>query len=637
MQLQQTLAGKYQILEHIGTGGMSVVYKAKHLQTEQTICIKVLLQSFIEAPEAVRRLRLEAKTLAGLNHPNILRIIALDKDEEQLFIVTEFIEGKTLTEILDAGSKLDSAGIKSLFEQIAEALQYAHLQGVVHRDLKPSNLLITDSNGKQTAKVLDFGIAKVLDHDTFQRMTRTGVLIGTPNYMSPEQCSGEKIDVRTDIYSFGCVLYEVLSGQKPFDGETPLDTMYKHLNCTPPPLVHGSLSAVAMRCLEKDPADRFQNMEEVLDAIRTKEHQHYTAKARRPRKRGPLTLLASIVVLCTLFGTVVGWFYMQLPHVPTKEQFDNRTTKELMEFFQLKLSDKSKFDWPGIDYDLAVLKSRDLGVRERAEWNLFSGMRLQLQNKPSEASDRFADSQLLYHAVDLPAPWAASLLALNISEAEKNDKLAVEVLEKELLYADMNRGTTEEKVLMLTNLTVIHQKSHNYKELLKVMERIKATTEPGSLNELNTIIHLAWLHEVSGHRKEAFSILTNWGNQYAAVADEHIRAEYHLAVGEHLLRAKNLDAAKRELDASLALHQNVSVRPELQDLIHSQISRAHFDLACVLSFKGKPEEALNTMDKAVAQAAYLSDAKLLANERIFQTYLQAQRDKQASKSASVHP
>jgi serine/threonine protein kinase len=258
------LAGRYELLEQIGSGGMSVVWKARNVQMDNIVCVKLLREQLFNET-GLKRLLSEARTLATLDHPNILRVIGLHQDGTRCLLVTEFIAGKSLDQLLKEGTPPEGR-IKRLFQQIAAALQYAHERGFVHRDIKPSNLFITCVDGVETAKILDFGIAKSMESTTFQKLTQSGMLVGTPTYMAPEQCSSSGVDARSDIYSLGCVLYQCLSGKLPFEAESAAEVMLKHLDDTRPQ-ANGPLGLVAWKAMQKAPEDRFQTAAEFAQAL----------------------------------------------------------------------------------------------------------------------------------------------------------------------------------------------------------------------------------------------------------------------------------------------------------------------------------------------------------------------------------
>src|SRR5215471_14946214 len=217
----------YTLLEPIGHGGMAVVYRARQDSLDRTVAVKILSENLAASPEFLERFRREARTVGNLRHPNVITVFDFGEDDRGVpYLVLEFIEGPTLADLMDAG--LDDSRIPDLLDQIAAGLDYAHRRGVIHRDVKPGNVLLTEDGRVVLA---DFGLAWLLEG---AHLTLTGGVIGTPEYMAPEQASGEGIDHRADVYALGVVLYEMLVGERPFVAETPIGVLLKHLQDAAP-------------------------------------------------------------------------------------------------------------------------------------------------------------------------------------------------------------------------------------------------------------------------------------------------------------------------------------------------------------------------------------------------------------------
>ena len=267
--------GTYEILSPLGKGGMGEVWRARDSKLGREVAIKTLPEEYAKDEERLVRFEREAKLLASLNHPNIAAIYGLEEDNGKRFLVLELVEGDTLAERLKHGAIPVEESLK-LALQIAEALEAAHEKGVIHRDLKPLNIKVTPE-GK--IKVLDFGLAKAfhgdgsdvnLSHSPTLSMQATaqGVILGTAAYMSPEQARGVTVDKRADIWAFGCVLYEMLTGRQVFKGELMSDVMASVLKSGPdykglPPTIHPQLRAILRRCLEKEPKQRWHDIGDV--------------------------------------------------------------------------------------------------------------------------------------------------------------------------------------------------------------------------------------------------------------------------------------------------------------------------------------------------------------------------------------
>lgn len=266
--MSSLLGGRYELGQMIGTGGMADVYIAKDQRLSREVAVKILRSDLAKDPAFVARFRKEAKAAAGLNHPAIVAVY--DSGEEPApYIVMELVSGHTLRELIHQGEKLPLSRALEIAEGILAGLEYSHRQQIVHRDIKPANVMITD-NGD--VKVMDFGIARAMD-DLGATLTSTWNVVGTAQYLSPEQAVGELADSRSDIYSTGCLLFELLTGTPPFTGETPVSIAFQHASSTAPlarsinkDLPEG-IEIILAVALAKKPEDRYQSAQEMLDDI----------------------------------------------------------------------------------------------------------------------------------------------------------------------------------------------------------------------------------------------------------------------------------------------------------------------------------------------------------------------------------
>lgn len=258
-----TVLGQYEIIDVLGQGGMSVVFRARHLMTEQEVALKVLPPDLAAYSQVKSRFLEEAKALAQLDHPNIVHLYNFGQENGSHVLAMQYVHGQTWERmILELGHQTWPAAVRIAID-VLRALEYAHGRGIVHRDMKPSNVLVRDDDG--TATVMDFGIAKMT---TSTRLTATGQTMGTVRYMSPEQVRGQEVDARSDIYSLGATLYEAVTGETPFDGNTHFEIMSKHLSEQPArPTSHGvelpaMLEAAILKSLSKRADDRFAGARE---------------------------------------------------------------------------------------------------------------------------------------------------------------------------------------------------------------------------------------------------------------------------------------------------------------------------------------------------------------------------------------
>ncbi|MBX9770453.1 MAG: protein kinase [Candidatus Obscuribacterales bacterium] len=281
----KTFAEKYEILTLLGEGGMCKVYKARHKFMKRIVAVKLLHESTMKDPQAKARFQKEAEAASALNHHNVVTVHDFGfTPSGQAFFVMDCLEGKTLEEIIEytaaTGEKLTLPRAIDLFAQACDGLDHAHRKGIVHRDIKPSNLVvIKQEDGSDVVKIVDFGIAKVLSspegEKNQQQLTQAGEIFGTPAYMSPEQCNGQALDGRSDLYSFACLMYETLAGTPPHVGDTFINTIVKHINDKPKSFTETAPSAnvpihiesVVLKCLEKDPKDRYASAVELKQAL----------------------------------------------------------------------------------------------------------------------------------------------------------------------------------------------------------------------------------------------------------------------------------------------------------------------------------------------------------------------------------
>jgi serine/threonine protein kinase len=270
------LLDRYEVLSQLGEGGMGEVYEVLDRQSGGRFAMKLISRQHADLPNVERRLEHEARAASTLSHPNIVGVHGFGNLEHgSPYLLMDYVDGETLEDLLKARGKLDSACALDIFLQVTAALTHAHAKGVVHRDLKPSNVLLVSKDGNEFAvKLTDFGIAKITEPNDAERakLTQTGEIIGSPLFMSPEQCKGENLDARSDIYSLGCMLFASLSGRNPFEGENPVKILLKHISQDAPPLpselnLKPAWNQVIKSCLAKEPADRYQNAQSLLQDL----------------------------------------------------------------------------------------------------------------------------------------------------------------------------------------------------------------------------------------------------------------------------------------------------------------------------------------------------------------------------------
>ncbi len=290
MTVPQQLTDRYELGEILGFGGMSEVHRARDVRLHREVAIKILRADLVRDPSFYQRFRREAKHTAGLNHPSIVAVY--DTGEAQTpngklpFLVMEYVEGLTVGKLIQRHGAMPAQRAISIIGDVCTALEFSHGRGIVHRDIKPANIMITPTG---TVKVMDFGIAHAMNATTGDRLTATSAVVGTAQYFSPEQARGQDVDARTDVYSLGCVLYEMLTGQALFTGDTPLAVAYQHVRERPiPPSqrhqgISPELDAVVLKALAKKPEKRYQSAAELhADLIRVSTGNTPEAPATQP-------------------------------------------------------------------------------------------------------------------------------------------------------------------------------------------------------------------------------------------------------------------------------------------------------------------------------------------------------------------
>ena len=286
--IDQLVGDRYRVIERVAAGGMGIVYRAEQIPLGRSVAVKVLKAPSSEAAERFRKRFLrEAETLAKLNHPNTIVVHDYGEFHGDVYMAMEFLDGRTLSRELIENGPMDPFAAVHVAYQIAASLSDAHAQGLVHRDLKPGNVMLTARGGDPNfVKVLDFGLVKdVTGEGDGTGLTQSGVMLGSPRYMSPEQVRGTEIDHRADIYSFGILLFTCLVGKPPFGGKSKFDVMRAHVYNDPPPLkemwagctADAELEAVIMRCLKKESEERYQTMEDVIQELVLWRHRHGSA------------------------------------------------------------------------------------------------------------------------------------------------------------------------------------------------------------------------------------------------------------------------------------------------------------------------------------------------------------------------
>lgn len=307
------LDGKYEILSVLGQGGMATVYKAKEVLTGRFVAVKTLVGELNE-PEELSRFNQEAKAACALSHPHTVAVHDFGITQMKPYLVLQFVKGKTLANCIDERGPLPESEALPIFMQIADALATAHRQNIVHRDVKPSNIMLTlTAMGNLHAILLDFGIAKLTDEQDALKLTKTGECFGSPLYMSPEQCRSQKVGPQSDIYSFGCLMYDTLTGSPPFTGDTFMDIILKHTTEEPVPIgkqqlkepISTQVQNIVQRALCKDLKGRYGSMTELLHDLQA---ARAGERVKAPARQFSVPTIARWIAVVALLGCIMGLF-----------------------------------------------------------------------------------------------------------------------------------------------------------------------------------------------------------------------------------------------------------------------------------------------------------------------------------------
>jgi serine/threonine-protein kinase len=380
-RLQAALGSEFTVGPLLGQGGFAAVFRVKDTTLNRDVAVKVLDVELAPSPTLAERFLREAQTIARLEHAHIVPIYKVGRHEEVLYIIMRCIDGASLRQLLGTHRKLSVGDAARIARQVADALAYAHSHEIVHRDIKPDNILL-DRTGH--VLVTDFGIAKAAQaaqQATATQLTTEGMIIGTPQYMSPEQASGDKVDGRSDIYSLGIVLYQMLAGGPPFDGDSSASILAKQLTQTPPPLrrerpdISEELDFVLERMLEKDPSRRFQTAKEVSRALVNALPTAARDQVRIPLRRRLFSMaMKSLIGLgvagCLAFvaflagAAVVAYtVFSKVPKVVAREPIPDSLSRVLRERRALAAGDTAEFAFqPGGQEDTTMI----LVTRRRA-------------------------------------------------------------------------------------------------------------------------------------------------------------------------------------------------------------------------------------------------------------------------------
>ncbi|MBI4850708.1 MAG: protein kinase [Acidobacteria bacterium] len=389
------LDGKYLIEEPIGKGGMGLVYRARHVNFNRLFAIKILKNELVSDPQAIKRFRNEANAAGMIRHPNAITITDFNiTNDGSAYLVMDYVEGRSLRDILKKEGKQSYTRTVSLLSQVCDAAAAAHRKGIIHRDLKPDNIMVEQQEDQsEMVRVLDFGIAKLSQNPAYsENITVGGAILGSPYYMSPEQCDGRHLDSRSDIYSLGIILYELLVGKVPFRAQTPWGLVKMHCSAPPPPIrnhrpdIAPALEAAILKALSKDPKDRQQSaidLKRELEAALNTSNQ-VISPAPQPHSISPATIEMDIQNVSKELAAKQNF------GAPPYQKPDLIGTKPLPNSDSLQVDEKESLEKQKLE---ALAKELEAEISQiRARKDVSGGLKSPtLRNTPSEALSDLAN------------------------------------------------------------------------------------------------------------------------------------------------------------------------------------------------------------------------------------------------------
>lgn len=517
---------QYEILKPIGEGSSGTVYQANQRLLNRIVALKLLSPSVIFDETSLARFQKEAKIASSLKHPNIAKVYSFGLTPEKApYLAMEFLEGRTLSSLIKDKGKLPIESFSNIFYQVCDAIDYAHNNGIIHRDLKPENIMLVrmDDGIEEKVKILDFGIAKKLDDQSQTNgLTKTGIVIGTPLYMSPEQCLGELCDRRSDIYSLGCTMYEALCGSPPFAGDTAAMLMMKHMNDKPrnfaaidPQLnLAPKLEKLVFRCLEKKPELRPQSVAEIAEIILAARDE--TPVRPRSSSEGVRVLLIPAIKIAISFICIC---ILALSAATTYQNIQIANTAKKHAEQQAAI----EAEWKNID---ALLEeAQNLSLQDRSIESRLSYQKIiyKIEKLPPEEQNSNKSSEILYSAYEG--------LAKLVSRTGGAPESYLDCMKKAIKYADKRFGARSEIALKLRyDLALNLAASKTLPKDALLMAKDLAEKRQANLDELikrigdNTFVlksRNSALCQAAGRLGAAMSILglqeSNTGNDLEAI------------------------------------------------------------------------------------------------------------------------
>jgi serine/threonine-protein kinase len=657
----KTIASRYRILVKVGEGGMGTVYKAEHCLMEKIVALKVLHASLLSSKESLDRFRLEIRAASRFQHKNVIQIYDAGEGEGGLFYMAmEFAEGETLEDIIQRRGALPTKEVLSYFRQALAAVGEAHKKGIVHRDLKSGNLMIVadPKTGEQLVKVMDFGIAKFAFDEPEKQggglyHTQEGIVTGTPQYMSPEQASGEEVDYRSDLYSLGVIMFELLTGELPFKSNTPMGFLGKHIVEPPPrpglvkPGIPVVLEEVTLKLLEKRPEDRYQSAEGVLDDLEARcsgeglsvistadthigghipEFAMPVSSESPPPPRRAQTPAPQ--------QTIAVMPQVTLPETaPPKERGHGALVAGLLVLLLIVVTGSTTL--------VLVLKPDATNTSGSLEVTLGDAQRL-------VDSNDFAAAIELLKGVEEPTPKVVALLALaegKLEDVEEAARLAerADQLAESFANGEAGREAAEEALRHYELSLGLHDASAVRARLERVRERLKAKTDPPKPTKQGLALVLEATEALQAGRLDAAKRALDEARRLLPPGDDAVgRLAKHLRGEELLKKGRAERAAGRFDDAKAALTEAGPLLPnaERRERVKTELGEIQEEITKrerAEAIKGLLASALEAgarLDMDAAQTA-IRTAKKTADALGLDEPLVASRSSALSKLAAL--
>lgn len=605
----QTIAGRYKLLSLLGRGGMGSVYKAMHADLNRMCAVKILHAHHGYTEKDIKRFRQEAKMLGSFQHKNIVGVTAFGVEQNILYFVMDFLEGKSLAALIKEKGRFEDDAAMPIFLQIAGGLSHAHKQGIIHRDMKPDNVILVEaSDGTYTAKIVDFGIAKMLPGlgQETAGLTQDGSLLGSPLYMSPEQCQGKPLDARSDLYSLSCIMYQMLAGSVPFVGATPLETMGKHVQDMPPDFASicpgiflpKGLERIVFKGLSKEPSDRWQDADELVAALEKMDLDSCEQVRQVPKKKRRVAAIAiGVCSMLLALGIVcyVSFQHKQILQLEKRPDFESEFAKQ--EGLTMNLTDGS---W--------LRLSRAI---ERLRVQVFSNTDVYSIEQKQRYLVLYRDLCKRWLAVHEKQPNIpqedideASLSYCDLEIILGEFERAIPLLKNLALKQDPDKIAVNRRAFEATNrLITAYQKTKRFDELLPYLDRLLSLSRIDNAT-LNS--QLLWIvnEDFSQHQyREILAILKKPLKQAQEDHNKEAAVSCSLAIVD-------VQLSLNEIDNALATWQNV------RRLIASEdIKMDSFTVWILLAVASPLWEVDNTAGKQAVQLVLKAVPKLAPEHR----------------------